>query len=355
LPFFLGCAYGALPSEEGELPEEPALGEAWQATVTAPTTPCPASSGTRVWPVSGSTTATAEDVIQDVYGPIIRGGSYDMHGGVDFRAPLGTPVHAITDGFVTRKYTWQNMPGEPYGGSGNWIMIQHHDAIQGKTIYSRYMHLNSFGTFQEGDCVKAGDVIGHVGQTGTNANTVHLHMGLLANLTAARAPKADETDTLNPWLVLPEKPSGAVGYTGSTGQLLPDGRVKFRVNVEAKYANIGKITFVRTIYQNYCFSADPLCPFCPLECVQYTTYKTTRTLEFTGTGVIACGDATQTCAGVHIAPVDFDPGTYNNPSDPGDFYHSWDFTVPRATTTAGDELYRVVDVDGLVMLSRSLD
>ena len=50
-----------------------------------------------------------------------------------------------------------------------------------------YAHLDSFGTFREGDIVHAGDVLGYVGNTGNARGTpAHLHYGIYRD--AARNP-----------------------------------------------------------------------------------------------------------------------------------------------------------------------
>lgn len=76
------------------------------------------------------------------------------HHGVDYAAPIGTPVLAIGDGVVTTA-TWAN-------GEGYYIKIKHN------SIYTTaYLHLSGFAKgVAVGSCVKQGDVIGYVGSTG---------------------------------------------------------------------------------------------------------------------------------------------------------------------------------------------
>ncbi len=76
------------------------------------------------------------------------------HYGVDYAAPVGTPVHAIGDGKVIEtSYKSQ---------AGNMIRIRHN------SVYTTaYLHLSSFARgIQVGKYVKQGDVIGYVGSTG---------------------------------------------------------------------------------------------------------------------------------------------------------------------------------------------
>jgi murein DD-endopeptidase MepM/ murein hydrolase activator NlpD len=87
------------------------------------------------------------------------------HNGVDFSAPLGTPVRTVGDGVVVFS---------GYGPStGNMIRIQHNARYT-----TEYMHLNSISkSARKGARVGRGDVIGTVGRTGL-ASGVHLHFGL---------------------------------------------------------------------------------------------------------------------------------------------------------------------------------
>lgn len=83
------------------------------------------------------------------------------HKGVDFAAPIGTPVKVTSDGVITT-FGKQN-------GYGNVIAVNH----QGRytTVYG---HLSRFARLQRGQRVKQGDVIGYVGMTGITSGP-HLH------------------------------------------------------------------------------------------------------------------------------------------------------------------------------------
>jgi len=76
------------------------------------------------------------------------------HLGVDYAAPIGTPVYAIGDGRIIQTgYTRSN---------GNWIKIQHN------SVYATaYLHLSHYGKgISQGSYIKQGDIIGYVGSTG---------------------------------------------------------------------------------------------------------------------------------------------------------------------------------------------
>jgi len=76
------------------------------------------------------------------------------HFGVDYAAPIGTPVQAIGDGRVTFAGT--------ESGAGRVVRIVHN------SVYSTaYLHLNGFGKgISAGAHVKQGDIIGYVGSSG---------------------------------------------------------------------------------------------------------------------------------------------------------------------------------------------
>ena len=76
------------------------------------------------------------------------------HHGVDYGAPIGTPVMTTADGVVT-------FVGKGRG-EGNFIRIRHNSRIE-----TAYLHLSKFAKgLRKGSRVEQGDVIGYVGATG---------------------------------------------------------------------------------------------------------------------------------------------------------------------------------------------
>ena len=89
-----------------------------------------------------------------------------MHKGVDFAAPIGTPIYAGGNGTI--EYLGNN------GGYGKYIRIRHNNEY--KTAYA---HLSSYKKgLSKGKRVNQGDVIGYVGSTG-NSTGPHLHYEIL--------------------------------------------------------------------------------------------------------------------------------------------------------------------------------
>ncbi|MGH8713719.1 MAG: peptidoglycan DD-metalloendopeptidase family protein [Casimicrobiaceae bacterium] len=94
--------------------------------------------------------------------------TWRAHKGVDFAAPMGTPVRAAADGKV-RFAGRQN-------GYGNVVILQHAGA--NSTVYA---HLSRFAAgMNPGTRVTQGSVIGYVGQTGW-ATGPHLHYEFRVN------------------------------------------------------------------------------------------------------------------------------------------------------------------------------
>ena len=93
-----------------------------------------------------------------------RGGGR-LHEGVDIIANEGNLLYAVADGEITKRY-W-DLPGAL---AGNGLRLTHANGT-----YFIYLHLAGFAPGIEiGTKVKAGDVIGFVGNTGSSA-TPHLH------------------------------------------------------------------------------------------------------------------------------------------------------------------------------------
>jgi len=100
------------------------------------------------------------------YHPILH--AYRAHLGIDYAAPVGTPVRAIGKGVVTLA-GWG-------GGGGKTIKIQH-----SKEITTQYCHLSKFAPgIRNGASVSQGQVIGYVGSTGLSTGP-HLDFRFMKN------------------------------------------------------------------------------------------------------------------------------------------------------------------------------
>jgi len=90
-----------------------------------------------------------------------------MHTGIDFAAPIGTPIYATADGVVDELQI-------SFSGYGKMIEIDH-----GFGYRTRYAHMHDFAV-RKGHRVKRGELIGYVGDTGLST-APHLHYEVFIN------------------------------------------------------------------------------------------------------------------------------------------------------------------------------
>lgn len=92
-----------------------------------------------------------------------------LHAGLDFAAPIGTPVYATADGTVTEADFNE-------GGYGNHVVINHGYGYE--TLYGHMVRIKT----RKGKKVKRGEVIGYVGSTGKSTGP-HCHYEVRKNGT----------------------------------------------------------------------------------------------------------------------------------------------------------------------------
>lgn len=90
-------------------------------------------------------------------------GHVSYHRGLDLKGDVGAPVYSMADGKIVlaMKMFYE----------GNLVAVDH-----GNQVFTYYMHMDSMAV-SVGDTVKAGDLIGRVGSTGTSTGP-HLHVAL---------------------------------------------------------------------------------------------------------------------------------------------------------------------------------
>ncbi len=87
-----------------------------------------------------------------------------MHTGLDFSAPIGTPIYAPGNGkIISTKYT---------SGYGREVLISH-----GYGYVTRYAHMHKINV-KRGQKIKRGEIIGTVGNTGLSTGP-HLHYEII--------------------------------------------------------------------------------------------------------------------------------------------------------------------------------
>jgi murein DD-endopeptidase MepM/ murein hydrolase activator NlpD len=90
-------------------------------------------------------------------------GVWKQHKGIDFAAPMGTPIRASGEGTI-------DFVGMSSGGYGNMIVLKHW-----ANYSTAYGHMSRFAPgLRRGQKVHQGDVIGYVGSTGWSTGP-HLH------------------------------------------------------------------------------------------------------------------------------------------------------------------------------------
>lgn len=97
------------------------------------------------------------------YGP--RWGTF--HAGLDFAAPIGTPIYAAADGVVVEGRERYNV-----SGFGSWIWLDCQEAVGKDFIYGHVKHSGIL--VKAGDRVRAGQQIGVVGNEGQSTGP-HCH------------------------------------------------------------------------------------------------------------------------------------------------------------------------------------
>ncbi len=91
-----------------------------------------------------------------------------MHKGVDFAAPIGTPIYAAGNGTIEKI--------GPFSTYGNYVRIRHNS-----TLKTAYAHMLRFASgLRDGVKVRQGQVIGYIGVTGRSTGP-HLHYEVLIN------------------------------------------------------------------------------------------------------------------------------------------------------------------------------
>lgn len=89
-----------------------------------------------------------------------------LHKGIDFAAPMGTPIFAAGNGTITFMGV--------HGGYGNFVSIKHNADYQ-----TQYGHASKFNKkLRTGSKVKQGEVVAYVGSTGRSTGP-HLHYEII--------------------------------------------------------------------------------------------------------------------------------------------------------------------------------
>lgn len=102
------------------------------------------------------------------------------HEGIDFMAPMGSPIYAVAGG-VVKAVRNTRRDGRP-SAYGWQVVIEHNEGYE--TIYA-HLAEDVQALTKPGIAVRAGQIIGYSGNTG-NSDGAHLHFSL--KRTGARTP-----------------------------------------------------------------------------------------------------------------------------------------------------------------------
>lgn len=92
-----------------------------------------------------------------------------FHYGLDFAAPLGTPIYAVADGLIIEG---RERSAGSVSGFGNWVWQDSQKEVGRDFIYGHMRHHEIY--VRKGDRVKAGQLIARVGSEGGSTGP-HLH------------------------------------------------------------------------------------------------------------------------------------------------------------------------------------
>lgn len=165
------------------------------------------------------------------------------HRGLDIDATVGEPVSSIADGVVT--FSGFDLPGSvppqvvppdalagtkrpPLGPGGLFACVRH-----APRIVSCYMHLLTYRV-AVGDRVKAGQVIGNVGRSGTKVSGSHLHLEIHRDGDAI-----DPAPILGPAFVIPPHETVAhdIAMANKKHRLRKERRARWKARMAAREGN----------------------------------------------------------------------------------------------------------------------
>ena len=170
--------YDPVAPEVTESEEEEAAAE----TAEAPTEPAAetAADASPVWPLEGQ---ISRDYSMDALSYDETMADWRTHDGIDILAEAGTKVAAVRAGTVQNVYADDRL--------GTCVVIDHGDGL-----VLTYANLQQTPTVYAGDAVKAGDVIGSVGETASSESAQDSHLHLSASMNGT---------SVNPLDYLPKK------------------------------------------------------------------------------------------------------------------------------------------------------
>jgi murein DD-endopeptidase MepM/ murein hydrolase activator NlpD len=161
-----------LKKQQQEIADEVETLDALLRSEIDPGTLPPLKGGVLGMPVAGGRELLTQDYGATSFAQYGYRGKW--HNGVDFRAPLGTPIFASEDGVVAAAGNQDSYC--PRGAYGKYVVINHNN-----NLTTLYAHLSRY-IVSKGDRVTRGQLIGYSGRTGY-ATGPHLHFTVFAQPT----------------------------------------------------------------------------------------------------------------------------------------------------------------------------
>lgn len=156
--------------------------------------PAPKPGSLSHWPIAGASVSSLNRADKPGEGePYYRSKrGKGKHGGVDIKAPEGTPVQSAADGVVVR------ITPNPSISFGQQVVIYH-----GNGVFTQYAHLQPGSVIvRPRDRVSAGQPIARVGRTGNTPRTGDAHLHFEVRIGSS-APAVAGGHTRNPLEYLP--------------------------------------------------------------------------------------------------------------------------------------------------------
>lgn len=182
-------------------------------------------------------------------------GARDIHHGVEFGNPTGTPVLAAADGEVVHAGDDSLIIlGKGQNFYGKVVVIEHHLAGIGQPVFTLYAHLSEVSVVA-GDAVTTGQQIGLVGSSGSAVGS-HLHFEVRLGENTYQAAVNPEL-----WLT-PASESGGIVDGALAGIILNEqGEPERLTNIRLEYSPVengaAEKYYALPTYFDASVSADP--------------------------------------------------------------------------------------------------
>ena len=110
-----------------------------------------------------------------------------LHAGIDLAAGMRTPIYPVANGKVVVN---------KLGSSAGYNVVIDHGVVNGKQVFSRYMHMNKKSSLKVGQTVTVNTQIGEEGSTGDSTGS-HLHLEITELPAGSKYSSGNHVDPKN--------------------------------------------------------------------------------------------------------------------------------------------------------------